>query len=82
MADMNTRPTENLIIGPILGHFLSCIVHETEGGFSAIGAVAETESELRSGAQLPRIDVGPVANATLARAMLVSKLRWEIENHN
>lgn len=80
MADMNTRPTENLIIGPVLGHFVSCTVQETKGGFSAVGSVAPTEAALHSGAQLPRIDVGPVANATLARSMLVSKLRWQIEN--
>ena len=77
---MNTRATENLTIGPVLGHFVSCTVQETQGGFSALGAVAETEAELRSGAQLRRIEVGPVANATLALSMLVSKLRWQIEN--
>lgn len=80
MADMNTRPTENLIIGPVLGYFMSCTVQETKAGFSAVGEVAETEAELGSDAQLPRIDVGPVANATLARSMLVSKLRWQVEN--
>ena len=82
MPDMNTRPTENLIIGPVLGYFLSCTVKQAEGGFSAIGEVARTEAALRSGAELPRIEVGPVASANLAQTMLVSQLRWQIENRS
>jgi hypothetical protein len=82
MAAMNTRATENVIIGPVLGYFLSCTVKQAEGGFSAIGEVAQTEAALRSGAQLPRVEVGPVANANLAQAMLVSQVRWQIENRS
>ena len=82
MSVMTSRPTENLIIGPVLGYYVSCTLKQAEGGFSAIGEVARTEAGLRSGAELPRIEVGPVANATLARSMLLSHLRWQIENHS
>lgn len=80
MAAMNIRPPRNLIIGPVLGHFVSCTVQRADDGFCAIGEVAQTEAALHSGTQLPRIEVGPVASANLAQAMLVSQLRWQIEN--
>lgn len=77
---MRTRPPENIVIGPLLGHFVSCTVRQADDGFTAAGQVATSESALSNGEQLPCFEIGPVASAALARAMLVSHVRWQLEN--
>ena len=75
IADMNTRPTKNLIIGPVLGWFVSCAVERTEAGFAAHGQLAECESAFGTGSDLPRVVVGPFAEEKLALASLISPVR-------
>ena len=79
---MSPPSPQNLIVGPILGYFVSCTVEKSQGGYCASGEVADSEAALSSGGPLPRIAVGPVASPSIAQAMLVGHVRWQIENRN
>lgn len=82
ISAMSTRPSGSLVVGPLLGYFVSCTVEQTPRGFVSTGAVARSESAFATGAQLPGIEVGPFPSANLAQTMLVSQVRWAIENRS
>lgn len=78
----NPRPSESLVVGPLFGYFVSCTVEQSLRGFVSTGAVARSESAFGNGDQLSHIEVGPFPSANLALAMLVSHVRWTIENRS
>lgn len=81
-APMKARPSTPLIVGPLLGWFVSFAVEQTESGFAARGQVAESESAFATDSDLPRVAVGPYPCEKLAHASLISHVRWQIENRS
>ena len=79
---MKHRPSTPLIVGPLMGWFVSCAVERTESGFAAQGQVAESVSAFGTASDLPRVAVGPYPTEKLAHASLISHVRWQIENRS
>lgn len=75
---MKTQTEKPVVVGPLLGYYVSCETTSDKIGHYASASVFREPGA--GGEPLARLQVGPVATSKLAKQLAISTVRWQIEN--